>query len=123
MESDVAETQDGSPPATDLRTSPAHAALPERLAAGRRTPSGGRCDKRCGPGDEVAGHFGGREAAGAMASQADGLILLGGTAGDVGAFGLARIVGTVEKPQTLAVGGDLGMLSQLFERGKRPGGY
>src|SRR5206468_12706709 len=46
--------------------------------------------------------------------QPNGRILLAGSTGTVGNFALARVIGTVEKPQTLAVGGNLDGAAATF---------
>lgn len=56
---------------------------------------------------KLAVDFGATASASAVAIQPNGRILIAGTAGTVGNFALARIVGTVEKPQTLVVSGNL----------------
>jgi|GEM_PF-1017505 len=51
--------------------------------------------------------FGGDDMANALAIGANGRIVLAGSAGGTGTFGLARVIGTVEKSRALVVGGTL----------------
>jgi uncharacterized delta-60 repeat protein len=59
--------------------------------------------------------FGGNDMAGAVALQPNGRIVVVGTSGDIGSFAMARIFGTVERPQSLAVGGEMDSSATVFK--------
>ena len=65
----------------------------------------GSYDPTFGSAGKLAIDFGGADKAAAVALGANGRIVVAGTTGIVGNFAVARIIGTVEEPQSVVVGG------------------
>ena len=84
------------------------------FAAVRLNAADGSYDKTFSADGKQTVDFGATASASAFAIQPNGRILLAGTTGTVGNFALARVVGTVEKPQALVVGGMLDGTAATF---------
>jgi len=80
-----------------------------------RLNADGSFDKTFSDDGKLTMDFGGDDAGNAVAIGANGRIEIAGTGGPSGGFAVARIIGTVERPQSLAVSGNLDAAAAIFK--------